>query len=56
MSQKSGKRIRTLRTYSDVKLLSQEVRENRGHFIALNPRDRPRRPREFEGRISNLYS
>ena len=36
--------------------LSQEVRENRGHFVPLTARLRPRCPRDFHGRNSNNYS
>ena len=36
--------------------LSQEVRENRGHFIPFTARVSPLRPRDFEAPISNFYS
>ena len=38
------------------KFLGQEVRENRGQFIPLTARLRPRRPRDFHAQNSNYYS
>ena len=36
--------------------LSQEVRENHGHFVPLTARLCPRRTRDFHARNSNYYS
>ena len=38
------------------RFLSQEVRENRGHFIALTARVSPLCLIKFQARISNFYS
>ena len=49
--------VKSVLTYTQMcRFLSQEVRENRGYFIALPTRDHPRRPREFDAPVSNFYS